>query len=178
MFHPALQDDREAVGRSLPGSPIGPLQRHYNVHRISLAKSTARLRYPRGRLDPAGGRLCRCPGRRLEVPADLGVGLAACSDRNPGWSPWPTPCIQARTIASTAPRATDPAQPPTSPAHGWSSHLPSQRLQARTAPTVLARSMPVFRMPYAGCARPLQIIAGHLARLPTDMERVWVILGL
>ena len=52
----------------LPRSPIGPLQRHYNVHRIFLEKSTTRLRHPRGRLDPAGGRVCRCPGRRLEVP--------------------------------------------------------------------------------------------------------------
>jgi hypothetical protein len=66
--------------------------------------------------------------------------------------------------------AQPPAQPPTNPAHGWPSHLPSQHLQAMTAPTVVARSKPAFRMPYAGCARPLQTIAGHLARLPTDME--------
>ena len=118
--------------------------------------------------------MCRCPGRRLAAPPDLGAGLAVCSDRDPGWSPWPTPCIQTRTIASTAPRATNPAQPPTNPAHGW----PSQRLQAMTAPTVLARSTPAFRMPCAGCARPLQTIAGDQGRLPTDMESVWVILGL
>ena len=113
-----------------------------------------------------------------KFPPDLGAGLAVCSDRDPGWSPWPTPCIQTRTIASTAPRATNPAQPPTNPAHGWPSHLPSQHLQAMTAPTVLARSKPAFRMPSAGCARPLQTIAGHLARRPTDMESVWVILGI
>ena len=58
------------------------------------------------------------------------------------------------------------------------SHLSSQHLQARTAPTVLARSKPAFRMPYAGCARPLQTIVGHLTRLPTDMESVWVIPGV
>ena len=56
--------------------------------------------------------------------------------------------------------------------------LASQRLQAMTAPAVLARSKPAFRMPCAGCARPLQTIVGDQGRLPTDMESVWVILGL
>jgi len=168
----ALQDDREAVGRSLPRSPICPLQRYYNVHRIFLAKSTARLRHPRGRLDPAGGRVCGCLAGASEFPPDLGAGLAARSDRDPGWSPWPTPRLQTRMIASTAPRATSPAQSPTSPGHGWRSYLPSQRLQSRTAPTVMTTSTPASSRPYANCTRPWQAIPDDLASLPADMESI------
>ena len=112
------------------------------------------------------------PGPAHRSSPDLGAGLAARFDRDPGWSPWPTPCIQTRTIAFTAPRVTSPAQSPTSPGHGWPSHLPSQRLQSRTASTVLARSKPASNRPYAGCTKPLVATPGDLAGLLADMERV------
>src|SRR5205823_3408499 len=45
-------------------------------------------------------------------PPDLGAGLAARPDRDPGWSPCPKPLPQTRMTASTAPRATSPARSP------------------------------------------------------------------
>jgi hypothetical protein len=104
---------------------VGPLQRQYNVHRVFLAKSTARLRCPQVdsiRREAEGA--AAQAGASKSLP-DLGAGLTARPDRDPGWSPWPTPCIQIRTIASTAPRATSPVQSPTSPGHGWRSYLPN-----------------------------------------------------
>jgi hypothetical protein len=89
---------------------LDSLQRHYNVHRIFLAKSTARLRHPQ--VDATRQEAERVAARAgaSEFPSDLGAGLAARSDRDPGWSPWPTPCIQTQMIASIAPRATSPAR--------------------------------------------------------------------
>jgi hypothetical protein len=102
-------NDREAVDRRLPRSSIGPLQRHYNVYRIVLVKSTARLRHPQ--VDSTRQEAERVAARAgaSKFPPDLGVGLAARSDRDPGWSPWPTLCLQTRMTASTATRATSPA---------------------------------------------------------------------
>jgi hypothetical protein len=155
MSHPTRQEGpKRPINRRRPRSPIGPLQRQYKVHRIFPAKSTARLHVTR--------RSTR-PGRRQKVQLlrlahrsspNLGAGLTARPDRDPGWSPWPTPHIQTRTIASTAPRATSPARPPTSLGHGWPSHLPSQPLQARTAASVLASSKPASSRPSASCTTP------------------------
>jgi hypothetical protein len=133
---------------------------------------------PAGRLDPAGGRVCGCPGRRPKFPRTSAPAWPPAFDRDPGWSPWPTPDIQTRMIASTAPRATSPAQSPTSPGHGWPSHLLSQRLQSRTASTVLTRSKPASNRPSAGCTRPLRTTPGDLAGLLADMESVWVLVGV
>ena len=41
-----FEHDQETGNRRLPGSPSGPLQPQYHVHRRLLAKSTARLRHP------------------------------------------------------------------------------------------------------------------------------------
>jgi hypothetical protein len=112
-----------------------------------------------------------------KFPSDLGAGLAAHPDRDPGWSLWPTPCTQTRMIASTAPRATSPARSPTSPGHGWPSSLPSQRLQSRTAPTVLTRSTPASSRPSANCTKPWPATPDDLASLPADMERSSVAVG-
>jgi hypothetical protein len=72
------------------------------------------------------------------------------------------------------PKATSPAQSPTTPEHGSPSSLPSQQLQARTAPTVLTRSIPASSRPSANCTRPWPTTPGDLASLPADIERRWV----
>jgi hypothetical protein len=97
-------------------------------------------------------------------------------DRDPGWPPWPTPRIQTRTIASTAPRATSPAPSPTSPGHGWR-HRPSQPLQSRTASSVLTTSTPASSRPSATCTRPWPATPDDLAGLLADMKPVWVVVG-
>ena len=160
------------------GSPSGPRQRRYNIHRILLAKSTARLRHPqvdstRQKAECAAARAGASKSPRISAPA-----WPPAPDRDPGWSPWPTPYIQTRMIASTAPRATSPARSPTSPGHGWPSSLPSQRLQSRAAPIVLTRSTPASSRPSAGCMRPWPAAPGDLAGLLADMKRVWVVVGV
>jgi hypothetical protein len=72
------------------------------------------------------------------------------------------------------PRATSPAQSPNSPEHGSPSSLPSQRLQARAAPSVLTSSMPASSRPSADCTRPWAATHNDLASLPADIERRWV----
>jgi len=154
-----------------------PRSQHYNVHRRFPAKPTLRLRHPQ--VDSTDMRQnVWLPGPAHRSSPDLGAGLAARFDRDPGWSPWPTPDIQTRMIASSAPRATSPAQSPTSPGHGWPSHLLSQRLQSRTASTVLTRSKPASNRPSAGCTRPLRTTPGDLAGLLADMESVLVLVGV
>jgi hypothetical protein len=106
------------------------------------------------------------------TPPDLGAGLTARPDRDPGWSPWPTPHLQTSTIAFIAPRATGPARSPTSPGHGWPSNLPNQHLQARTAPGVLATSTPASIRNFANCTRPWLATPDGLVDLPADMEHI------
>jgi hypothetical protein len=118
------------------------------------------------------------PGPAHRRSPDLSAGLAARFDRDPGWSPWPTPQIQTRTSAFTAPRATSLARSPTSLGHGWPRHLPCQRLPSRTAAaTVLTRSKPASSRPSAGWTRPWPATPGDLAGLLADMEGVWVAVG-
>jgi hypothetical protein len=126
---------------------------------------------PAGRPGPVGDRGYSRAGRRIDVLPDLGVGLATRPDRDPGWSPWPPLGLQTPTIASTAPRATSPAQPPTSPGHGWRGCLPSQGLRSRIAPSVLATSRPASSRPYADSTRPWRATPDDLASLPADIER-------
>ena len=110
-------------------------------------------------------------------PPDPGAGLAAHPDRDPGWSPWPTPNHQTRMIASTAPRATSRVRSPTSLGHGWPSSPPSQRLPSRTAPTVLTSSTPASSRPSANCTKPWPATPDDLAGLPADMESSSVAVG-
>jgi hypothetical protein len=127
------------------------------------------------------------PGTRQRVqplrpaprtPPDLGAGLTAHPDRDPGWPLWPTPRLQTPTIAFIAPRATSPARSPTSPGHGWPSNLPNQHLQARTAPGVLTTSTPASSRPSANCTRPWPATPDDLADLPADMESAQVTVGV
>ena len=121
----------------------------------------------------------RLPGPAPRSPPRISApAWPPAPDRDPGWSPWPTPYIQTRMIASTAPRATSPARSPTSPGHGWPSSLPSQHLQSRAAPIVLTRSTPASSRPSAGCMRPWPAAPGDLAGLLADMKRVWVVVGV
>jgi hypothetical protein len=76
------------------------------------------------------------------------------------------------------PRATSPARSPTSPGHGWPRNLPSQHLQARTAPSVLATSTPASSRPSATCTRPWPATPDDLADLPADMDSASVPVGL
>ena len=49
--------------------------------------------------------------------------------------------------------------------------LPNQRLQSRTAPTVLTTSTPISIRPSSNCTRPWPVTPDGLADLPADMER-------
>jgi hypothetical protein len=103
MSHPTRQE-----------GPRGPLIAAGLARRSALCNdSTTFTVYSRGNLqqDYVTRRSTR-PGRRQKVQLlrlahrsspNLGAGLTARPDRDPGWSPWPTPHIQTRTIASTAP---------------------------------------------------------------------------
>ena len=51
------------------------------------------------------------------------------------------------------------------------SSLPSQRLQSRTAPTVLTRSTPASSRPSANCTKPWPATPDDLAGPPADIER-------
>jgi hypothetical protein len=177
MLVQRFKHDQETGNRRLPGSPSDPLQRQYHVHRRFPAKFTARLRHPQVDSTRQKAECVAARAGAWKFPSDLGAGLAAHPDRDPGWSPWPTLYIQTRMIASTAPRATSPARSPTSPGHGWPSSLPSQRLQARTASSVLTTSMPASSRPSADCTRPWPATPDDLAGLLADMKPVLVIIG-
>ena len=85
--------------------------------------------------------------------------------------PDPDDCFQC-------PQGDKPCPVTYQPGHGWPSHLLSQRLQSRTASTVLTRSKPASNRPSAGCTRLLVATPGDLAGLLADMESVWVVVGV
>jgi hypothetical protein len=107
-----------------PAHHFGCLQTQYNTHRRLLVKSVATYVMRRS-TRPKIGQSVWLPGPAHRRSPDLGAGLAARAARDPGWPPWPTPSTHTRMIASTALRATSPAQSPTSPGHGWPSSLPN-----------------------------------------------------
>jgi hypothetical protein len=102
---------------------IGPRCNSSTTFTVRSQRNLPRGTSPAGRLDPAGGRGSSCPAGASKFP-DLGAGLVARSDRDPGWSPWPTPCIQTRTIASTAPGRQ--ACPATYQPVAWLAQLPAE----------------------------------------------------
>jgi hypothetical protein len=110
-----------------------------------------------GRLASVSGRVCGCSRQRMKFPTATSVLALSALTATQDWSPWLTPQIQTGMIASNAPRARSPVQSATSLGNGWCSHLPSQLVHSRTAPTVLPRSKPrskpAFRRLCAGCGR-------------------------
>jgi hypothetical protein len=143
-----VKKDQEAINRHLPRSPIGPLQRQDNVHRIFPAVSAARLRHPQvdSTRQEAEGKAARAGA--LKFPQPRRAGLTAPQDGRHGRLPTARP----GRLLPPPPRATSPARPPTSPGHGW----PSQPLQAGTAASVLASSKPASSRPSASCTAPWQ----------------------
>lgn len=157
----------------MPASPCDPLRRHYNIHRIFPAKPTAELRHAQVDSPRHQAERVAANASAWKFPTATSALAWSALTATQDWSPWPTPQIQTGTIASIAPRATSPAQSATSLGNGWCSHLPSQLVPSRTAPTVLPRSKPAFRRLCAGCGRLSETIPGHLAGVLNGHGKVW-----
>src|SRR5262245_41970495 len=100
---------------------------------------------------------------------NLGAGRAPPPDRDPGRSSCPIALPQ--TIASTAPRATNPAPTPTSPARG-SARLPAHRASSPgTAPTMLRSFRPPCSRRCTESRRRRGAVVAHPAGLPADSGR-------
>jgi hypothetical protein len=82
--HSSRRTERPLIAGCLAhqSAPATAVQRSPYIHRVMYCEVTSRA----GRPDPKEGRGYGCPGRRIDVPPDLGAGLAARSDRDPGWS--------------------------------------------------------------------------------------------